>query len=1271
MKPSRETLVTGLLLLALLVASAAALSPELSITRADLNDNVFHFTLVERMVQAMERGENPLDCWSPEWEFGYPVLRTYQPLAHVLVALVYFALGKSVGLMTVFVWVRYLALALLPLSFFAAARLMGMARWPALAAALLAPLVSATSLYGIDYGSFTWAGSGLFPQLVATHLLLFTLGFGCRAMRRGRGLTLAGALLALTFLAHLIYGYMGAIGFCLMAAVPDRQTPLFVRLQRLVWTGAAAVVAVAFQLVPMLRDGATINHSRWEPVWKWDSFGAPHVALLAATGQLLDSGRVPVMSLLALAGAVRWYWKRDWLSSFAVLGAAFWLLMFCGRPLWGPVLLFVGVMPDMHLHRVIGGAQIFLVLLAALALVELWNELVRRWRPAVAVAALALLFLPMVWDRATNLTNNATWGETNLAANTLAKPDIDATLARVEARGGRAYAGLASGWGNKFRTGDIPLFAYFSSARIPAVAFLYHAMALTGDIMERFDQTNEAQYRLFNIRSVVGPASAAPTTWPPFLRPRERFGPFQLFDAPGNGYFDLVDVPASVKTTRLDFFDVNDRWLHSGWVAQRQHLWLDWRGDAPAGLVRAPLDGNLPGVTVAAQPAGEIRSERRTGEVYQTEFDAARDCYALFKMTWHRNWTATVDGAPAATAMLSPGFVGVSVRAGHHRIVMRYDAGNGKLWASLGGVLLLLLLAVAERSGWPARGQRWRLPSVRLPRPWLVAGGLTLLALPVCVPLLGGQVLDGHDGFGYFSRVIEEHQNLANGIALPRWAPDFGWGTGQPFFVFHPPMFYCLAELCHLTGLAFPAAVNLATVLIVLASAGSMFLLARLYFGEAGGWLAAAAYLYAPYFAVEIFVRNALEEFSSFPFMALALYGFGAYALHGRRRHWLLGAAAYGALEFCGFPAALLFSPLLLAFVLFTAWRAASWKLLLKQIGGIAFGLALSLCVWLPAMVERAYVWMERVLDGGWRYSNHLLAPYQLLYSPWGYGPSVPGPHDGMSFALGWSHLLLAVGVCVWLERRGQPGDRWLARFFAAAGAVVCIMMCEQMQWLWDLIPLLQFVVFPWVLLASAAVCLAMLAGALGPVLDGLGRWRKPAFAAALALLIVPNLGHLRPRSYRDVDMSFWTPQQISARGWETTSTGEVTPRAVEVTPLYDSAAALVEDGDARIRQLTRTPFSWSAAVTAKTASTVRLSTAWYPGWEMRLDGHAADSGPTPVTGLIRIAVPPGEHRAEAAWRGTALEHWSDGASLAALALWLALWLRGGPRRKAAPSPEE
>src|SRR5947208_1426390 len=111
MNASRESILSVALLSTVLLANGLALWPETSISRIDLNDNVFHYNLIGRIVQAVEGGENPLDCWSAEWAFGFPVLRVYQPLSHLLVAGAYFALGKSVSLMTVFVWARFVSLA--------------------------------------------------------------------------------------------------------------------------------------------------------------------------------------------------------------------------------------------------------------------------------------------------------------------------------------------------------------------------------------------------------------------------------------------------------------------------------------------------------------------------------------------------------------------------------------------------------------------------------------------------------------------------------------------------------------------------------------------------------------------------------------------------------------------------------------------------------------------------------------------------------------------------------------------------------------------------------------------------------------------------------------------------------------------------------------------------------------------------------------------------------------------------------------------------------
>jgi hypothetical protein len=223
------------------------------------------------------------------------------------------------------------------------------------------------------------------------------------------------------------------------------------------------------------------------------------------TGELLDHGRLPVLTLLAFSGAGLFFWygrKRRTAGSalaahatspahsFVLWGAAFWTLMFFGRPLWGPLLVMLGASADMPLHRIIGGAQVFLALLAAVGLSAIWSALARRRQVAAAVVITALLLYPMVGERARNLANNATWGRTNLVAYAAERTSINAAIATVKERGGRAYAGLAAQWGGKFKVGDVPFYAFFSRANVPAVSFLYHSMSLTSDIMVRFNEFN-------------------------------------------------------------------------------------------------------------------------------------------------------------------------------------------------------------------------------------------------------------------------------------------------------------------------------------------------------------------------------------------------------------------------------------------------------------------------------------------------------------------------------------------------------------------------------------------------------------------------------------------------------------------------------------------------------------------------------------------------------------------------------------------------------------
>ncbi len=203
---------------------------------------------------------------------------------------------------------------------------------------MLAPLISTDAWYGLDYSSYVLDGRGLFPQSVAAILLLPAIGCGFQAVRRGRFGALAGLLLGLTCICHFIYGWIGAVTLCVLVILPDAEVKRWLRMRRIVLVGAVAILVSAFQLLPVWMDRSILNHSRWEQSWKWDSFGAGVVLRALFTGELLDHGRLPVLSLLALVGALLMLWKlyRDRRlpvqESFVLSAAVLWLLVFFGRP---------------------------------------------------------------------------------------------------------------------------------------------------------------------------------------------------------------------------------------------------------------------------------------------------------------------------------------------------------------------------------------------------------------------------------------------------------------------------------------------------------------------------------------------------------------------------------------------------------------------------------------------------------------------------------------------------------------------------------------------------------------------------------------------------------------------------------------------------------------------------------------------------------------------------------------------------------------------------
>jgi hypothetical protein len=681
-----------------LVAQGVLLWPETYMAGWRENDAINHYSMTEQMVRTVEHGGNPLDFWSPEVSMGVPMVRTYQPLSHILVAAAYFAMGKNVPLMTVLVWARFLSAMVLPLTFYAAMLMLEFPPLTAAAGALLLPMISGPGAGAMGLDLRSWAAFGVYPQSLATSLLLLAIGFSFQAIRRGKGIAIAGALLGLTCLAHLMYGWMGALAACLMALMPDAAISRKVRITRTVALGTVSAILTLFQLLPLYTDGYLINRARFEPPEKFDSYGAAQVLQWLFSGDLMDANRPAALTLLCFFGAVLlvWRWRKTRKLAaqelFVLASFVFWLLLFFGRPTWGILLMVLGVSRDFHLHRLLAVVQVFFLALGAIGLASLWGWVSRRWNAVAALILTAALLAPMAVERVRWFNWHEGQSRETLAAVTADMDSLDAAISLAKRRGGRVYSGLPSTWANAFKVGYTTVPALLVMRVTPVLSFPYNASVFPADVMVHFDETKPEQYRLFNIRTLIGPRM--PGT-PEFVKPVVDFGRFRVYDAPGAGYFGLMDVGGAAEVNRETVDDINEPWFKSDWLAKDQYIWLDFDGTAAKDLRRlSPGTPVLP--APAVPPAGMVTNEKQTGQVYEADFDATRPAYSLFRMTYHFCWKAYIDGQPQKTMMLTPGFLGVAVPPGKHHILFRYEPGNAKLWEAGAGVLLTLLLIATE-----------------------------------------------------------------------------------------------------------------------------------------------------------------------------------------------------------------------------------------------------------------------------------------------------------------------------------------------------------------------------------------------------------------------------------------------------------------------------------------------------------------------------------------------------------------------------------------------
>ena len=262
----------------------------------------------------------------------------------------------------------------------------------------------------------------MYTQLWAMPLSFITMACLYRLVENGKGYVAAIVACSVLALSHLIYAYMMAITGLVLLLIGIRRGTVKARLGRLAVVGGLAVVISLYMSLPFLLGKAYFSASPYLQRWKYDSFGAQEVLKWLVDGDLLDAGRLPVLTVLLALGVAAAVFLRTRPAMLALTLLAVWLVLFFGRITWGRLADVLPMHEGLLFHRFIGGVHLAAILLIGLGGEWLWRlarPIPERWRvPAVSLVVLVLL-TPAFWERYEHYALNTRWiDRTRLALDT-------------------------------------------------------------------------------------------------------------------------------------------------------------------------------------------------------------------------------------------------------------------------------------------------------------------------------------------------------------------------------------------------------------------------------------------------------------------------------------------------------------------------------------------------------------------------------------------------------------------------------------------------------------------------------------------------------------------------------------------------------------------------------------------------------------------------------------------------------------------------------------
>lgn len=506
---------------------------------------------------------------------------------------------------------------------------------------------------------------------------------------------------------------------------------------------------------------------------------------------------------------------------------------------------------------------------------------------------------------------------------------------------------------------------------------------------------------------------------------------------------------------------------------------------------------------------------------------------------------------------------------------------------------------------------------------------LCLITL-ACLPFL---LIGPQNGHSYVLNLSWSHgftnQFLA-GELYPRWILNLNAGAGSPvFFVYAPVPFYIISA-GELTCLDCTPAIQLAIGewMLILFSGCAFYVYARSLGGATAAAVGSLLYALLPYhFTMDLLTRQAVGETAAYIWMPLVMLfadriNRGATAAAGL-------AVTYALLILTHLPSTLIFSIFLVPYVAERAYSRKSPHEIVWFCVGIVCGIALSGVYLIPSLL---------LLDS---ISSHVFWTGTYSYDRWFFFDGLESPESKFSdtlfamLALSTSaYLLMYLGISPDADR----GTRRRLRVFMGMVAGAWFLMSAASSFLWELIPVLQKVQFPWRMaiiidFAIAATTVIAISG-----LSTKGSHPARVFGAILTLLVLSSSAGGYIYWFNSVlagdevyqsgideffsigfDGAEYLPPDIALRQFE----------AWEVLKHTDMVQHDANNGNIRVARWEARNIAFDVDLKSETEVTVRQF--YFPGWRATVsadDTELAVSA-TDELRLVTVIAPPGRYRIE------------------------------------------